>query len=38
VILLAHAGHILIDAGFFLIPVGAIGAMLLLANLRGGDD
>ena len=31
---LAHAGHVLIDAAFFLIPVGTVAAMLLLARLR----
>jgi hypothetical protein len=34
---LAHAGHVLIDAAIFLVPVGAVGVMLLIANLRGRD-
>ena len=32
---LAHAGHILIDAAFFLVPVGSIGLMILILNRRG---
>lgn len=35
---LAHAGHVLIDAAIFLVPVGAVAAMLLIANLRGRDQ
>ena len=32
---LAHAGHVLIDAIMFLVPVGTIGVLLLLARVRG---
>jgi hypothetical protein len=32
--LLAHAGHVLIDAAIFLVPVGAVGLTLLILNLR----
>jgi hypothetical protein len=31
----AHAGHVLIDAAVFLVPVGAVALTLLIANLRG---
>ena len=30
---IAHAGHVLIDAAFFLVPVGTVGALILLARL-----
>jgi hypothetical protein len=32
---LAHAGHVLIDAALFLVPVGTIATMILIARLRG---
>ena len=35
---LAHAGHVLIDAAFFLVPVGSIGLMILILNRRGPKD
>jgi hypothetical protein len=35
---LAHAGHILIDAAFFLVPVGSIGLMILILNKWGPKD
>jgi hypothetical protein len=34
-LLVAHAGHVLIDAAIFLVPVGAVALTLLIANLRG---
>jgi hypothetical protein len=35
---LAHAGHVLIDAAFFLVPVGSIGVMILILNKKGPKD
>jgi hypothetical protein len=32
---LGHAGHVLVDAAIFLVPVGAVALTLLVANLRG---
>ena len=34
----AHAGHILIDAGFFLFPVGSILLMVWILNRHGPKD
>jgi hypothetical protein len=36
--MVAHAGHVLIDLAVFLIPVGTIAVVLLIANLRGRAD
>jgi hypothetical protein len=35
---LAHAGHILIDGAFFLLPVGSILVMVLILNRKGPKD
>jgi hypothetical protein len=35
---LAHAGHILADAAFFLFPVGSILLMVWILNKRGPKD
>jgi hypothetical protein len=32
---LAHAGHVLIDLVMFLVPVGTIATLILIARLRG---
>jgi hypothetical protein len=32
---LAHAGHVIVDAAFFVVPVGTVALLLLVANLRG---
>jgi hypothetical protein len=32
---LAHAAHVLVDLAVFVVPVGIVGATLLIANLRG---
>jgi hypothetical protein len=36
-LLLAHAGHVLVDLAIFVVPVATVGLMLLIANLRGRD-
>jgi hypothetical protein len=38
VLLLAHAGHVLVDAAIFLVPVGALGLMILVLNRWGPKD
>ena len=35
ILLIAHAGHVLVDVAIFLVPVGAVGLTLLILNLRG---
>lgn len=35
---LAHAGHILIDAGIFLVPVGTVLLTILVLNRWGPKD
>ena len=34
-LVLAHAGHVLVDVAIFIVPVGAVGLTLLILNLRG---
>lgn len=33
--MVAHAGHVLIDVATFLVPVGTVAVVLLIAHLRG---
>ena len=35
---LAHAGHIILDAVFFLVPVGSILVMIWILNRRDPND
>jgi hypothetical protein len=32
---LAHAGHVIVDIAFFAVPVGTVALLLAIANLRG---
>jgi hypothetical protein len=32
---LAHAGHVIVDVAVFVVPVGTVAVLLLVANLRG---
>jgi hypothetical protein len=34
---LAHAGHVLLDAAIFLVPVGMVAMTILVLNLRNRD-
>ena len=33
--LVAHAAHVLIDVAVFIVPVGTVAVLLLIANVRG---
>jgi hypothetical protein len=35
---LAHAGHVIVDVAFFLVPVGSILLMIFILNRQGRKD